>query len=236
MNDPSSQPGSFGKDVHQYQDGLHRGLALAGEDSDFFSRGRIAWTANCLRHIGFQPSSVLDFGCGPGLSAHHFLDVLGAQSITGVDISAPLIEAAKETNKDPRVRFVLASEFLPGEGMDLAYVNGVFHHIPPADRPAAMAFILRSLKPGGCFAFWENNPWSLPARMVMWRIPFDRDAKMISAGEARRMLRGVGFEIVRTDYQFIFPRALGFLRPVEKCVAAVPLGAQYQVLARKKKN
>jgi len=44
--------------------------------------------------------------------------------------------------------------------MDLAYCNGVFHHIAPDARPEALAMIRDALKPGGLFAFWENNAWN----------------------------------------------------------------------------
>jgi hypothetical protein len=41
----------------------------------------------------------------------------------------------------------------------------------------------------GMLALFENNPWNPGARMVMARIPFDRDAVTLSPIEARRMLR-----------------------------------------------
>ncbi len=44
------------------------------------------------------------------------------------------------------------------------------------DRSRALDYTYQALKPGGYFAFWENNPWSLGARYLMSRIPFDRDA------------------------------------------------------------
>ena len=67
----------------------------------------------------------------------------------------------------------------------------------------------------------------------MSRIPFDRDAIMLSAREASRMLRAAGFTVLRTDYLFIFPRALRWFRPLERFLTSLPFGAQYQVLARK---
>jgi hypothetical protein len=67
----------------------------------------------------------------------------------------------------------------------------------------------------------------------MSRIPFDRGAVTISAPGARHLLRQAGFQIVRTDHLFFFPRILRRLRPLEKRLAFVPLGAQYLVLARK---
>lgn len=49
--------------------------------------------------------------------------------------------------------------------------------------------------------------------MVMKRIPFDRDAVTITPPAARRLLERAGFEVVRTDSLFIFPKPLAWLRP-----------------------
>jgi hypothetical protein len=68
----------------------------------------------------------------------------------------------------------------------------------------------------------------------MSRIPFDRDAVTLRAGGARTLLDANGFEVLHTTYHFIFPRALKFLRPMEAPLKRVPLGAQYQVLCRKR--
>ena len=68
----------------------------------------------------------------------------------------------------------------------------------------------------------------------MRRIPFDRDAILLPAPEARQLLLAGGFEIVRIDFQFIFPRMLKWLRGLESQLARWPLGAQYQVLCRKR--
>ena len=51
---------------------------------------------------------------------------------------------------------------------------------------------------------------------------------------ARRLLREGGFEILRTDSAFYFPRALGFLRGLEPLLAKIPLGAQYLTLGFKR--
>jgi hypothetical protein len=67
----------------------------------------------------------------------------------------------------------------------------------------------------------------------MSRIPFDKGAITLSPPTARRLLAAGGFEILGTDFQFILPRLLAPLRPLERLVASLPFGAQYQVLCRK---
>jgi hypothetical protein len=109
----------------------------------------------------------------------------------------------------------------------------VFHHIPLAERADAARTVWRALRPSGWFAFWENNPWNPGTQVVMKRCPFDRDAQTLSPPRARALLGTAGFEVVRTDFLFMFPRALKALRFIEPRVARWPLGAQYQVLCRK---
>jgi SAM-dependent methyltransferase len=142
----------------------------------------------------------------------------------------------KNKHGSNRARFLSNKQFRPAGDLELVFSNGVFHHIPPEDRGAAADSIFSSLRPGGLFAFWENNPWNPGTRYVMSRIPFDKDAIMLSAREAQPLLRNQGFEILRTDFLFIFPRALHKLRWIEFYCSRLPFGAQYQVLCRKPVN
>src|SRR5205823_10980749 len=114
-----------------------------------------------------------------------------------------------------RAMFQVFDRATAPEPVDLVYTNGVFHHIPVAERPDAVGYVHGALLPGGLFALWENNPWNPGARYVMSRIPFDRDAIMLSARQARDLLRRAGFEVLRTDFLFIFPRPLRALRFLE---------------------
>ncbi len=80
-------------------------------------------------------------------------------------------------------------------------------------------------------ALFENNPWNPGTRLVMSRIPFDRDAVLVRPGEARRLLEAAGLEPRFTGFYFYFPRWLGALRPIERRLVRLPLGAQYGVFA-----
>jgi SAM-dependent methyltransferase len=113
------------------------------------------------------------------------------------------------------------------------YCNGVFHHIPVYERADAIRYIAKCLRPGGIFGLWENNPWNPGTQYVMHKCEFDHDAVKISPPKAARLLRVEGFEVLRTDFHFFFPRALKMMRPIESLLTKVPFGGQYQILARK---
>lgn len=228
------QTAAFDACATTYDAALNRGISISGESKEYFARRRIAWLSSRLRQHVCRPRHVLDYGCGTGGSARALLEHLPAVSVTGVDVSSASIDVARSQYSHVNVQFRTLDEWQPAGECDLAYCNGVFHHIEPAFRDRALASISRALSVGGYFAFWENNPWNPGTRLVMRRIPFDRDAKMLSAPNARRLLEGAGFDIIGTDFLFLFPRALAVLRPLEPRLTQVPAGAQYMVLCRKR--
>jgi SAM-dependent methyltransferase len=233
INDPSAPHPAFEWYVECYDAALAHGLSISGENREYFARGRIAWLAGCLRQVDERPKSVLDFGCGTGSTYRFFFDLLGAESAVGVDNSPKSLDFARRNYGLNRAQFTLVTQYRPNEEIDLAFCNGVFHHIPRALRAAAVNYVYRSLRRGGLFAFWENNPWNPGTRYVMSRIPFDRDAVTLTPREARQLLRAGGFKILRTDFLFIFPRMLRWFRGIERRVSQLPFGAQYQILCRK---
>ena len=232
MSQSSLNP-EFDSFAADYDAALNQGLSVSGEDKTYFARGRLRWISRYLQRRGFAPQSVHDFGCGTGAATPFFYEYFpNLQRLLGTDISARSLDAATRMFGQ-RGTFRLMSDYKPDASIDLAYCNGVFHHIPLAERASAAKFVFDSLRSGGVFALCENNPWSLAARYVMSRIPFDRDARMLWPRGTRRLLRSAGFEILATHFLFIFPRMLKWFRPLERLAIHLPLGTQYVTLARK---
>jgi len=230
---PLLEDSSFDEFALDYDGALEQGLSASGESREYFCRGRISWLQKCLTRLAVRPKTALDFGCGTGSAARYFLDILEIESLLGIDSSLKSLERAQAEYGSEQVKFMPMNRYAPAQKLDLAFCNGVFHHIPPESRAGAVAWIHRSLRPGGFFAFWENNPWNPGTRYVMSRIPFDRDAITLSVFEARRLLLAGGFDILRINFLFVFPRVLKGLRFIEPFVSKLPFGAQYQILCRK---
>jgi SAM-dependent methyltransferase len=214
-----------------YETALNQGLRLSGEGPEYFACRRVEWTAHIIgaNHV----RRALDFGCGIGLAAPLLAKQFEVESLWGFDPSRPAIERAQRALPAAPYTFVDDASLLPEADIDLAYCNGVFHHVPPQYRADALATVWRAIRPGGWFALWENNPWNPGTRWVMSRIPFDRDAETLTPLACRKMVRSAGFEVVRTDSWFLFPHLLRWLRPLEQLVHRLPLGGQYLVLSRK---
>ena len=226
-------PSEFDEYADDYEKALAKGISVSGESKEYFARARVEWLRQCLGEPPPSLGLILDYGCGTGTVPPYLLESLGPKRLLGVDVSGRSVDVARQEFGSERVAFETIAAPLPGESVDLAFCNGVFHHIPPSERPKALSYVYDSLKPGACFAFWENNPWNPGTQWVMARIPFDRDAVKISPTGAKRLLRAAGFEIERTDFLFVFPRFLKILRSLERIMTPLPLGAQYMVLARK---
>lgn len=230
----SITPAEFDAFAASYDSELNKGLRISGESKEYFAEGRMHRLKSRLTELGSHPLRVLDFGCGTGSATPYFFDVLEVEGLLGVDPSeSSLAEARRNWTAFDAVFATNASGWKGS--CDLAFCNGVFHHIAVNDRPSAIAIVKETLKPGGLFAFWENNPWNPLTRLAMRLVPFDRDAIPIFPHNARRVLQTNGFEILLTDYAFFFPRFLSALRFLEPWMRWLPLGGQYLVLCRNKK-
>lgn len=219
--------------AEEYDAMLQQGLRLSGEDKTFFQRGRLEDLRQQLPPA-FSPGRVLDFGCGLGDTTSLLAAVFPAAHVVGVDTAEPAIAHARATRGSERITFATVDDLAAEPAFDLSYVNGVFHHIEPEQRVEAARNILRCLRPGGYFAFFENNPLNPGTRLVMSRIDFDRDAQPFRAGKACRLLKEAGFdELAGPRYLFVYPRLLAWLRFSEPWLAPLPLGGQYWVLARR---
>jgi len=215
-----------------YDADLHKGIRFSGESSSFFAEGRVERLGFLLAELGQRPRVVLDFGRGTGTTIPLLLGLPGVEQAIGVDNSLRLLDVCRNSIGADRATFHSGDVDLDGVA-DLAYCNGVFHHIAPESRAAALRYVVRALRPDGLFAFCENNPYNPGTKLVMHNIPFDRDAQTLTPRVARALLAAQGLQIIGTQFMFFFPRVLHALRALEPHLAGLPLGAQYMVLARK---
>jgi SAM-dependent methyltransferase len=231
--EPMTTPVHFDQYAENYDEALNQGLSATGEGKDYFARRRIQWLTQCLSELGEHPYRLMDYGCGDGSTSEFLLAMNDESSVIGLDASGKSLELATRKYEGKRASFYPITQYEPRGELDLVYCNGVFHHIPIAERASAMDYIWRSLRPGGIFSLWENNPWNPGTRYVMSRIPFDHDAITLTPPEAARSLQTVGFEILHRDSLFYFPKQLKWLRWIEPHLSGLPFGGQYHVLCRK---
>jgi SAM-dependent methyltransferase len=223
----------FDKHADTYDVELNQALAVSGEEKHHFAVERVSWLKQCVQRLGEQPSSAIDYGCGVGDTSALLCRIFNLDLVLGLDVSTRSLERARLQHASDHCNFLRFDDYVPHANIDMVYCNGVFHHIPVAERAPSLDYIRRCVRPGGLFALWENNPWNPGTRYVMSQCSFDRDAKMISPPEAARLLRAQGFQVISIHYLFFFPRFLRLFRFLEPHFSRIPLGAQYQILCRK---
>jgi len=102
---------------------------------------------------------VVDIGCGGGTYLRAWHD-LGAATVTGVDSSEPILDAARESHGLlPGVSFQqgdAASTGLEAGSADVVFERALIHHVPDLGAAAAEAF--RILRPGGILLVQDRTP------------------------------------------------------------------------------
>jgi trans-aconitate methyltransferase len=229
---PSTDQPEFDQFAQNYESLFKLWLRIAGSSREHFARARIRCLAALLKERDTTARHVMDFGCGTGISIPLLLEILGAEEVIGVDPSRRSLDIAAQTVATSKVRLLTPEEYEPRADLDLVFSNGVFHHIPIEERETSLAFVYDSLRPGGVFALWENNPWNPIVLYSMKTTELDKNAIPITPPRARQLARNK-FTVVRTDYLFFFPAYLRILQRLEKSMVKVPIGAQYQVLLQK---
>lgn len=217
----------------RYGEQLARGLRLTGESAEYFAHRRIARLQQIASSRGVRANAVVDFGCGTGASFPLLRAAFPGARVIGFEPAAGLRALAAQAAAGSGAEVIDADTLTVSGVADVVYCNGVFHHIPPDARAGAIASAAHALTSGGIACIWENSPYNPGTRLVMRRIPFDRDAVLLTPRELRALQQSAGLTPVATEFHFIFPNALRFARPLEGSLRALPLGGQYVVVGRK---
>ena len=203
------------------------------DDPDaFLARNRVRWLRRCLDALGERPTHMVLLGRDHGSTNSELFANLHIKSLVTIDLARERSHASVLRSADGRATLVHASDYRASESADLAVTHGVFDHMPELERAAAAMLVCRSLSSGGVVAVWQRNPWS-PGAIWSSRPAVPGGSPVLTARETRRLLRGVGFDIIHTTTPFFFPQSLSWCEPLETVLAPIPLGGEYMVLARK---
>jgi SAM-dependent methyltransferase len=145
--------GAVGQRWVDYQDSMDRNLSSINDA--------------LMKFAAAKPGDrVLDIGCGCGTTTMMLADAVGPSgSVTGVDISKPMLGLAKSRTKAPNVTYIEAdastADLKPGFTLAFSRFGVMFF----ADPAAAFKNIRESLDAGGRVAFvcWrtlQENAWA----------------------------------------------------------------------------
>jgi SAM-dependent methyltransferase len=228
-------PAEFDKFADEYLATHAENLKISGEDPDYFARAKAEVLRRRWTQLGLaEPAAILDFGAGIGNAWPHLASVFPGAAITGLDVSEKSLAIAERRFPGVATALRYDGDRIPlAEGsFDLVFSACVFHHIPAERHVDLFGQLKRLLKPNGRMAIFEHNPINPVTRHIVDTCEFDENAVLIPAAEMRRRQASAGLQAIETAYMGFFPGALAALRPLERWMTALPIGAQYYTLAR----
>lgn len=152
-------------------------------------------------------TSVLDLGCGTGLTALLIKQRYPRCAVTGLDVDPNILKIAgrhMEKAGLSGVHFVCAPAErtgLKGASFDVVISTLAFHHLPPGSKEDAAGEVARLLRVGGTFVLVDLQPltrmlWALrkeEATSPRWGF------RANTAEKLRQVLSGVGLEVQDLD-------------------------------------
>lgn len=223
----------FDRFADEYEHQHSRNIRASGEQPEFFARYKVQDVARLC--AGHTPRRILDFGAGVGASVPHWREAFPRSSLTCLDVSSRSLEIAQR-------RYPGAADYTAFDGhripfaestFDLAFAACVFHHIDVASQVPMLSELRRVMTDEARLVVFEHNPLNPLTRHAVNTCPFDENAVLLRAGVLRERLHAAGFSRVSLAYRVFFPGALRALRPLERLLTRMPLGAQYRLEARR---
>ena len=225
----------FDKFAEEYLADHADNIRISGETPDYFARYKIEEVRRRWERSGLaQPKTILDFGAGIGNSWPYLAELFPDAKIVGLDVSEKSLAIAE--NRFPGI--ATATQYdgeempFPKGSFDLVFSACVFHHIPADQHVRLFSQLRETLTPDGRMAIFEHNPINPVTRYIVATCPFDENAVLIPAGELKRRQTKAGFGKVDVTFTGFFPGPLAALRPLERYMAALPIGAQYYTFSR----
>lgn len=178
---------------------LFDGIAEQYTRKDLHRTASVARRQRLRRTLDAAPlparPAILEAGCGAGFSARYLEGRFG--QFVGIDYADKLIDGAKRYNAVPNASFETANikSLDLDESFDAVVMIGVLHHLDDMD--AAMAQLVRTLKPGGWLLANEpqpGNPMIRAARSIRKRVDatYSDEQDQLSAQALRGLYERAG--------------------------------------------
>lgn len=209
-------------------------ISITGESPEYFSEYKILDLRKFLCAESYDGLNICDFGSGIGNSVPFFRKYFPTANLTCSDVSVRSMEISQ--TRFPGVeKYILIEDTipLPTCSQDIIFSACVFHHIPHAQHIHWLTELHRISKPGGILAIYEHNPLNPLTVRAVNTCPLDVNAKLIRGSVMRDRAIESGWISAKVDYKVFFPSILAKLRPIERNLEWLGLGAQYRMTTRK---
>jgi SAM-dependent methyltransferase len=210
-----------------YRDVVQSSIDFSGLQHGFFMRAKADLLRELIaRRLGPEKPAMLDVGCGVG-SFHPLLRGMVSR-LSGIDVSSASIAQARTDNHDVDYSAFDGRSFpFDDASFDLVTAICVLHHVGPAEWAHFIGEMRRVARPGGLVCIIEHNPLNPLTRLAVARCEFDRDAVLLGAGKARKLMAAGGLRAIGARYFLLLPWDAKPARRVEGALSNLPFGAQY---------
>lgn len=216
-------------------DAQHRAnIGITGEDPAYFAEYKVADLAMAVGSRVPGARRILDFGSGIGNSIPFFRRHFPNCELTCADASERSMEIASARYPGAERQLLVTREIpLPSRSQDIVFSACVFHHIPHVEHLHWLSELRRVTRAGGILAIYEHNPLNPLTVHAVRTCPLDVNAQLVHAATLRRCGLAAGWQAADISFKVFFPAPLKFMRPLERCLGWLPLGAQYRLCARR---
>jgi SAM-dependent methyltransferase len=229
----------FDNYVESYIEEVNESIKFSGEDVNYFAEYKVKKVKEWLGGTNeFVEPTILDFGCGLGLTEMYFEKNFPRSILYGIDVSPKSINFAQKLPLSNAHFYVYDGQKLPfkAECFDIIFTAGTFHHVPRDKHTALMREIKRVLNINGFLFLFELNRFNPIVRYISNKSRFDENANLLYPNHIKQTLREVGFHDVQLKFLIFFPGFLKRFRFFEKYLARIPIGAQYCFISKKQRD
>ncbi len=216
-----------------YYEEHKKNIEITGESPEYFAEYKVADLARYISAAQGGFARIADFGSGIGNSIAPFRKYFPGAALSCLDVSEQSIARAQDRFPGKETHLLIEADRIPLEdaSQDIVFSACVFHHISASEHRHWMSELLRIARPGGVLAIYEHNPFNPLTVRAFNTCALDENAEMIWPWALRRCCQEAGWRKVSIGYRLFFPRALAYLRPLERGLGWLCLGAQYRLLA-----
>ena len=137
----------------------------SGGDVNGDSMLRQSYHQALVKQLSITPNTILDLGCGVGMSTRALQEIFPKAKVTGIDLSPYFLAVANyrgQQNQDNInwIHGAAESTSLPDNSIDLVSACLMFHELPSSAAQAIIQEACRILRPGGYLAIMDMNPQS----------------------------------------------------------------------------
>ena len=184
----------FDKFAENYHESLRKTLAVTRTSDEYQAEYKVRLLKNHLSQGG-SGLTVLDFGCGVGLSLPYLLEQFSGSKIFATDVSEVSLDIVRA--QFPKVTIV-DSALNAVEKFDIIFMSTVLHHVTGSTRVEILENLRANLKPDGRLVVIEHNTYNPLTRRIVSNCPMDVDAELISMRDIKNCLvQIVGLRFVK---------------------------------------